>query len=421
MHRNARVLVLLLGSLLTLWVVFAVGFVAGATALGRGLPPLSVVAGEPPPDRTVEAADADFGVFWEAWNVIQDNIVDGPLDPQTLRDGAIRGLAEATNDPFTLYQDPEEARRASRLRDGQFDGVGIRVQLRDGLPFIVQPLPNSPAETAGIGPNEFVLAVDGVSTEGMELADFGARVRGPRGEPVTLELRREGETASRSVTLRRARILMDSVTAEVLDDAVAYLRIARFANRTSEEVRDALLDFQAAGAERLVLDLRNNPGGLLHVSVNVASLFLPEGQLIARQEARGAGPREYRAVRMAGNTRLPMVVLVNEGTASGAEIVAGALAAHGRAVLIGAETYGKGSMQELHTLSNEAVIRVTHGVWLTPDGLNLADGGLEPHVTAANPDEQIGGSGDPVLAAGLRYLRGDTAPRASDARRPAGV
>ena len=176
MQRPIRTVLMLAGSVVALCFVFSIGFVAGATALGPGVPPPQVVAGDPPPeikDQT-EEEEVDFGLFWEAWTVIQDNYFDGPLAAEDLREGAIRGLAQATEDPYTLYQDPEQAQRSSAHLSGSYVGVGIRIELRDDFPFVIQPLPQSPAEAAGIGIHEYVVAVDGVSTEGMALADFDA-------------------------------------------------------------------------------------------------------------------------------------------------------------------------------------------------------------------------------------------------------
>ena len=184
--------------------MFLTGFVSGALIGSRNMLPASIIAGEPPAEISADTTTTNFGVFWEAWRVIQSNFHQGPLDPKVLRDGAIGGLARSTGDPYTIYQDANAARRARARLAGNFDGVGIRVKLRDGWPFIVQPLPRSPAEASGVGKNEFVLAVDGVSTEGLTLTAFGQLVRGPRGTAVTLRLRRLGETEWRDVTDRKS-------------------------------------------------------------------------------------------------------------------------------------------------------------------------------------------------------------------------
>ena len=406
MQRPVRTALMFAGSVIALCFVFSIGFVAGATALGPGIPPPQVVAGDPPPEIKEETEGVDFGLFWEAWNVIQDNYFDGPLAAEALREGAIRGLAEATEDPYTLYQDPEQARRSSAHLSGSYVGVGIRVELRDDFPFITQPLPRSPAEAAGIGIHEFVLAVDGVSTEGISLAEFGRRVRGARGTPVTLTLRRQGETTERDVTVVRDRIVVQSVTTKVFDD-VGYMRIANFSSRTSGEVHRALSGFRTVGVERLVVDLRNNPGGLLDASVSVTSRFLPKGELILRRESRNEPTQVYNAVDGFRDLRTPLVILVNSGSASGSEVLAGALQAHGRATLIGEQTHGKGSVQELHKLTDGSIMRVTTGIWFTPAGVALAGagGGLTPNLEVEAAEGPIGDDDDPVLAAGLEAVR----------------
>ena len=394
------------GSVIALCFMFSIGFVAGATALGPGIPPPQVVAGEPPPEIKDEAEEIDFGLFWEAWRAIQDNYYDGPLAAEDLREGAIRGLAGATGDPYTIYQDPEQARRSSAHLSGSYVGVGVRVEVRDDYPFITQPLPQSPAEAAGIGIHEYVLAVDGVSTEGIDLSEFGRLVRGERGTPVTLTLRREGETIERDVTIIRDRIVVQSVTTKVFDD-VGYMRIASFSSRTSGEVSRALTGFQTAGVDRLIVDLRNNPGGLLDASVSATSRFLPEGEVILRRESRNEPTHVYKAVDGFRDLRTPMVVLVNSGSASGSEVFAGALQAYGRATLIGEPTHGKGSVQELHKLSDGSIMRVTTGIWFTPAGVALAGAGsgLTPDLEVETSEGSIGADDDSVLAAGLDAVR----------------
>ena len=347
-------------------------------------------------------------MFWEAWNILQDNFHEGPLDPLSLREGAISGLALATGDANTIYQNAHDAKLAREHLSGSFEGVGIRVQLKDGLPFILQPLPGSPAERAGVRPNEFVLAVDGVSTEDLSMADFGGLVRGPRGTIVVLTLWPEDGAQSREVEIERDRIVVPSVTSRRIDE-IGYLRINNFTSRTSGEVQAALEEFSGARVAGLVLDLRNNPGGFLNASVDVASRFLPAGELILTQESRGEPPRKFMARAGTKFTRPPMVVLVNQGTASASEIVAGALQAHGRATLLGEETYGKGSVQELHRLSDESLLRVTSGIWITPSGINLGASGLMPDELIELESGELGSDDDVVLQRALDRLRGELA------------
>ena len=228
-------------------------------------------------------------------------------------------------------------------------------------------------------------------------------MRGPPGTPVTLTLRRLGETRLRDVTIVRARVVVDSVAITMIDD-IAYMRINRFSARTAQEVGNALNQLQDQAVSQLVIDLRNNFGGLLNASVDVASHFLPNGVLVLRQEVRGEPSREFRATSGAHDTQTSIVVLINGGTASAAEIVAGALQAHGRAPLVGEETFGKGSMQELHRLSDDSTIRVTSGIWVTPGEINLGDRGLIPDLEVLNTSDHIGGDNDPVLQAGLGLL-----------------
>ncbi len=405
MNRRFRIPIILVGTIVIAWAIFSAGFATGNVAAQRGLPPPGILAGALPDTLSQDADDVDFALFWEAWNILQDNFHMGPLDPLTLREGAIIGLARATGDTNTLYQNARDAKLAREHLSGSFEGVGIRVQQKNGLPFILQPLPGSPAERAGVQPNEFVLAVDGVSTANLGMAEFGSLVRGPSGTIVVLTLRPENGEQSREVEIERDRIVVPSVSSRRIDE-LGYLRINSFSSRTSREVQATLEEFSDARISGLVLDLRNNPGGFLNASVDVAGRFLPAGELILTQESRGESPREFTARGGTKFTRPPMVVLVNQGTASASEIVAGALQAHGRAALLGEETYGKGSVQELHRLSDDSLMRVTSGIWITPAGINLGDSGLMPDELIEFEGGDLGSDDDVVLQRALDRLRG---------------
>ncbi len=409
MSLRLRLAAAIVVSVVVVWAVFSAGFITGNVAADQGFRPLALLAGEQPPEPPAGFDDVDFTVFWEAWTAIQDNIYKGPIDPEVLREGAINGLAEATEDRHTVYQNAEEAQRSRERLRGSFDGVGIRVQLKDGIPFVITPLPGSPAERAGIQPNEFVVAVDGVDTEGMTLAEFGELVRGEQGTTVVLTLRPEDSDVTRDVTVERARIIVPSVTSEMFDTN-AYIRVANFGSRTANELREVMDAIETQDITGIVLDLRNNPGGLLDASVEVAAQFLGKGETILVQESRDEPRTRWRVQEDGGDVTTPMVVLVNAGSASASEIVAGALQAHGRAQLMGKETFGKGSMQELHQLSDESVMRVTSGIWITPNDVNLGDEGLMPDVPMESSDGPYGGDDDEMLQAALSLLGGGVVP-----------
>ena len=409
MNRKLRMATLITVAAVLVWAVFSAGFVTGTVAGDQGFQPLAQLAGDAPPEPPTDFEDVDFAVFWEAWTVIQANFYGGPIDPEELREGAIRGLAEATDDRHTVYQNTTEAERSRERIRGSFDGIGIRIELRDGLPYVITPLPGSPAERAGISAHEFILAVDGESTEGLSLAEFGERVRGERGTTVVLTLRPEESDVTRDVTVERAQIIVPSVTKDRFDE-IGYVRIANFGRRTSSELREALDELEAEGISALVLDLRNNPGGLLDSSVRVAAQFLSKGQTILIQESRHEDRMRWRVQDEGGDTTTPMLVLVNGGSASASEIVAGALQAHDRALLMGEETFGKGSVQELHQLSDESVMRVTSGIWITPNDVNLSEDGLFPDLPRASSDGPYGGKNDALLQAALSRLRAYAIP-----------
>ena len=433
MNRDARTATLIAVAVVALCAVFGAGFITGTVAGDHGVGRQAQFAGAVPPERPAdlegdqelrplafptaaaipetpaEFEDIDFTLFWEAWTVIQDHFYGGPIDSEILREGAIRGLAEATEDAHTVYQNTEEAERSRERIRGSFVGVGIRIELRDETPFVLTPLPDSPAERAGIRANEFVVAVDGVSTRGLSLSEFGRLVRGEEGTTVVLTMQPEGSEVTRDCSVERALVRVPSVTKDLFDE-IGYVRLANFGSRTSSALREALDELQAAGITALVLDLRNNPGGLLNASVRVAAQFLGKGQTILIQEHRHEGRTRWRVQDEGGDTTTPMLVLVNGGSASASEIVAGALQAHRRAQLMGEETFGKGSMQELHQLSDESIMRVTSGIWITPNDVNLNDSGLTPDLPRASSDGPYGGEDDELLQAALSRIRADRIP-----------
>jgi len=311
---------------------------------------------------------------------------DQVTDAQLLQ-GAIRGMVESLGDPYSTYFTPEEFENWQKSLAGEYTGVGMEITIKNGWITVVTPLPGTPAEAAGIRPGDVILEVDGESTEGWTLEQASMRIRGPEGTPVTLKVRHpDGKVET--LTIIRARIKVEAVRSRYLEEEkVAYVRVLRLDEEAPSLLRQALSSFPLAELRGIVLDLRNNPGGLLSSAVEVASLFIDRGAIV-RTRGPSFGERLYNS---RGNNlpNLPLAVLVNEGTASGAEIVAGAIQDHGVGVLIGRKTFGKGLIQEIVLqLPDGGVIKLTTGEYLTPKGRQVHDVGLTPDIVVPEKGDE---------------------------------
>ena len=322
--------------------------------------------------------------FAEVLSLIRENYVE-PVDERDLVYGAIEGLIE-TLDPHSSFMPPEVYRELQAETQGEFGGLGIEITIRDGVLTVVAPIAGTPADRAGILTGDQILSADGKSTENLTLSEAVMMLRGPRGSRVTVAVMREGWEEPRDFTLVRDVIQVSSVDHQMLDDGIAYTRIRSFHQNTRDEFQNALNELEGEGFEGLILDLRNNPGGLLRQAVGVADLLLDEGSLIVYTEGRledqNVGFHTHRR-----NTHMgfPMVVLVNSGSASASEVVSGALQDLGRAVILGTRTFGKASVQTIVPLSDGSGLRLTTARYFTPHGRLIQGEGIEPDVVVVNP------------------------------------
>jgi len=317
-----------------------------------------------------------LGMVGQVWDIIFRDYVDkDKLDAEALAQGAVRGMLEALDDPYTAYLDATAYELSQRELEGKFEGIGAHVAAQDGQVVIIAPIAGSPAEEAGIRAGDVILEVDGQSIAGMSLVEVVLIVQGPRGTVVTLSVLHEGETEPEVIEIVRAEIEMPSVRFEMMED-IAYINITNFSERTAEELSPVLeeVNRQASG---IILDLRSNPGGLLSTVVAVTSFFLKEGVVVDIVDNEGNSfnyPVEPGRIA----TDLPVVVLVNEYSASGSEVLAGALQDYGRAVIAGKKTYGKGSANQMYGLEDGSALYITYARWLTPKGRLIEGEGLPP-------------------------------------------
>lgn len=332
----------------------------------------------------------EFNTLWEVWHYLsQDYVNKEALDPQVLTQGAIQGLIKALDDPYTSYLDAETYELAWSAVEGSFEGIGAEVTMEDGELTVVSPIAGSPAERQGVRAGDRILEINGEATSGMTLTEAVLRIRGPQGTKVTLLVLHQGEVDPVEVEIIREQIDLDSVYLEMLPDNIAHIQITYFSLRTSAELIAVLNDARSSGAAGIVLDLRGNPGGLLNIVVDVASQFLDDGIVLYEVNGEGEVIREWRASPGGLATDLPLAILVDGGSASGSEVLAGALRDHGRAPLIGTITFGKGSVQVIRELSDGSALYVTSARWLTPNGHQIEGQGLPPDLELEGADAQL--------------------------------
>lgn len=308
------------------------------------------------------------------------------VNEQELIYGGIRGMLQGLGDPYSRFLTPEEYQRFQDDLSGEFVGIGVQIEVRDGKLIVIAPLEGSPAERAGVRAGDIILEIDGQSTEGITLEEAVELLRGEEGTPVRLKLQHEDGTIE-EVTVIRQRIEIRPVRYELLTDKIGYLKIITFNRKTSAEVRAALQDLiENYKVQGLVLDLRNNPGGLLDQALEVASQFVDQGLLLTTRDRSGSHPYYSQGN---GWPNLPVAVLVNRGTASASEILAAAIQDNGMGVLVGQQTFGKGVIQTSFVLSDGSAIVITTAEYLTPSGRRVQTLGLRPDIPVEGEEEQL--------------------------------
>ncbi|NTV55428.1 MAG: S41 family peptidase [Candidatus Moranbacteria bacterium] len=348
----------------------------------------------------------DFSLYWKVWNVLKDKYVDrGNLDAKKLFYGSIKGMLAATGDPYTTFFDPEEQKSFNEDMSGKFEGIGAEMGMRDDILTIIAPLDDAPAQKAGLRPNDRVLKIDGESTTNLGLEAAVSKIRGQKGTEVKLTIYREGEDESREVSVVRDVINVKSVKTTFRDDGIAVIRVSRFGDSTEKEFRDAVAMTVKRSPKAVVLDLRSNPGGLLNAAVSMASLMIPSGQTVVWEE-NGKGDR--KAEKTEGGDVLSdirTVVLIDEGSASASEILAGALREdRDNVTLVGKKSYGKGSVQELISVGSDMSVKVTVARWLTPKGNQINEKGISPDAEVGITIDDIKNARDPQMDKAVEIL-----------------
>ncbi len=337
--------------------------------------------------QTIDGLPPEFAKLAEVWEILEREHIDaGTLDPSVLTDGAIRGMLEATGDEHASYLDPEQYSFQSQEISGTFEGIGAEVTMRNGLITIVAPIDDTPADRAGVESGDVILEIDGESVAGWDLFEAINRIRGDKGTPVRLLVRRKNTGEAVELEIIRDVIPLTSVRLTMLVGRIGHLRITSFSGTTLEELQRAMERFERSRGLGLIVDIRNNPGGLLSSVVDVTSQFIDEGLVLYQLDGQG-NRRDWSADSGGIALDIPMVVLVNGFSASASEVFAGAITYHQRAETIGVKTFGKGSVNNLWPLSDGSAVNFTIGRWYTPDGRLIEGEGITPLIVQESPED----------------------------------
>lgn len=358
-------------------------------------------------NKKSEENTIDFSLFWKVWEILKSRYVDkSQLDARELFYGAIDGMLAATGDPYTTFFSPKENQEFNEDMSGTFEGIGAEMGIKDDVITIIAPLEGMPAERAGLLAGDKIVKIDDVLSSNYSLDEAVKHIRGAKDTTVKLTVFREGEEETRDFVVTRGIILVKSVRFEMRDDAIAYIRVSRFGDDTEQEFKTAVKETVAKQAKGVIIDLRNNPGGFLDTAITMASSMLPGGKVVVIEED-GEGKRKELKAR-GGDTlsSLPVVVLINQGSASASEILAGALRDNrSDVVLVGKKSFGKGSVQELVAVGKDTAVKITIARWLTPSGKQIHNVGIAPDVDVSITSEDIKEKRDPQLDTAVEELK----------------
>ena len=362
--------------------------------------PQFTISNQTPP---LDKQNIDFKLFWDTWDLVSKEYVDKKaIDPQKMYYGAIAGMVQALGDPYTVFLPPDQQKSTKEELGGSFEGVGIQLGFnKDKRLVVIAPLKGTPAEKAGILAGDMILKIEDKDSTSFSLPEAVNLIRGPKGSKISLQTYREGDEKPRDLSLQRDTIVVKSVEVEQKTTPsgkkIAYIKLTRFGERTFDEWNQAVSDTLAMGASGVILDMRNNPGGFLDGSVFIGSEFIENGNIVLQENSAGE-KTPYKVNRVGKLLKLPLVVLINKGSASASEIVAGAIQDTKRGKLLGTQSFGKGTIQESQDLPGGTGIHITTAKWLTPSGRWIHETGLTPDIVVELTDEDIK---DPAIDAQL--------------------
>lgn len=385
-------------------VLMVISFVAGLSWSGQSDNRSKQIAYSPEANNVSTESAFDFNLYWEVWDKLKSDYVDkNKVKDDELFYGSLRGLVASVGDPYTVFMDPKEAKEFTDDLSGTFEGIGAEVGMRDDIITIIAPLAGMPAEKAGLRSGDKLYAIDGESTLGLSVDAAVKKIRGPKDTTVTLTVIREDEDKPLEIKIVRGLIVVKSVKTELRSDGVMVITVSNFNDDTMGLFDQAVKTALTKNPKGLILDLRNNPGGYLDTAITMASAWIKEGPVVVEQFGEGRR-QEYFAEGNASLGTFKTIVLINGGSASASEIVAGALRDYKKATLVGEQSYGKGSVQGLRDLSDGSALKVTVAKWLTPNGDFINDKGIAPDIEVKLTKEDINKNKDPQMSKALELI-----------------
>jgi len=380
--------------------IFIIVVMLTSFGLGTFFGKSSVVCQVCPPE------DLDFSLFWEAWRTLEDKFVEPErLDIQEMIYGAISGMVKALEDPYTTFLDPEKSKIFSEDISGEFEGVGMEIGIREEELQVIAPLEGTPAQRAGLRAGDKIIKIDGESALDITIEEAVSLIRGPKGTEVTLTIFREDWEETREIKIIRAIIEIPSLRWELKEGDIAYIKLYHFTQRASSKFDTMAVEILNSPAKRIILDLRNNPGGYLEVAQDITGWFLKRGQVVAIEVLGEGEEKEYKSKRAGAFLEYPVVCLINKGSASGAEILVGALRDNRGVIIIGEGSFGKGSVQELIRLKDGSNLKITIAKWLTPNRESITDVGIKPNIEIEITEEDYQEGRDPQLEKAIEVVK----------------
>lgn len=353
-----------------------------------------------------KSSEVNFGLFWDIWSDVEDSYVDkSKLNREEMVYGAISGMVKSIGDPYTVFLNPKEAKMFKDDVAGSFEGIGAEIGLRKNIITVISPLKGTPAEKAGLRAGDKILKINEAITIDMTVEEAVSLIRGPKETEVVLTITRDGLEKAKEIKIIRNTIKIPIVDFEMKDGNIAYVALYHFTENSSLELRKALREALSGGAQKLILDLRNNPGGYLDVAIDIASVFLSSNEIVVMEDFGNGEKDEFKSYGPGVLKDFPIVVLVNEGSASASEILAGALRDIRGVKLIGQKTFGKGSVQELKDLRDGASLKITVAKWLTPKGYSISDQGINPDIVIEMTEEDFEKGNDPQLDKAMEIIK----------------
>jgi carboxyl-terminal processing protease len=392
----------ILGLIILLFFVFALGWHVGANQAQKTQ---SGIFSQDKVSMSTGDEKVDMQLFWDVWSLLASRYVDPQaLDFKKMIYGSIRGMVLSLDDPYTTFLTPKENKDFQNSMDGTLEGIGAELTFRNELITVVSPLKNSPAKKAGLQPEDVILKIDGVDTSTFTFEQAVMKIRGPKGSKVVLTISRKGYDKPIDLTIVRQTVNVSSVDWSMKGD-IAVIEINQFGSKTQDEFSKAISEILPKGPKGIVLDLRYNGGGYLDGAVDIVSEFMDKGKVVT---VKKRNPAEDEVIYVNGKARVasvPMAVLINKGSASASEIVAGSIQDNARGKIIGEQSFGKGTVQEVENLIDGSSLRVTIAKWYTPNNNNITEVGITPDIVVKRTPEDMQANKDPQLDAALDYLR----------------